>query len=67
MSRELSETTSDAIDLGRLPARMSRLFGAVLADLKIVDCGSLDVLVYCSDDVAGGTGDRRLAGSIDGP
>lgn len=67
MSRERNETTSDPIELGRLPARMSRLFGALLADLKIVDCGSLDVLVYCNDDVAGSTGDRRLARSIDGP
>ena len=67
MFREPNETTSDPIDLARLPARMSRLFGALLADLKIVDCGSLDVLVYCSDDVAGSNRDRRLAGSIDGP
>jgi len=67
MSRELNEPTPDPIDLGRLRARMSRLFGALLADLNIVDCESLDVLVYCRDDLAGSTGDRRLAGSIDGP
>jgi len=67
MSRDLNEPTPDPIDLGRLRARMSRLFGALLADLNIVDCESLDVLVYCRDDLAGGTADRRLTGSIDGP
>jgi len=46
---------------------MSRLLGALLADLRLVDSGSLDVLVYCTDDLpGGGSGDWRLAGSVDG-
>jgi hypothetical protein len=47
---------------------MSRLFGALFADLKFVDSGSLDVLVYCGDDLAANApGDRRVAGPVDGP
>jgi hypothetical protein len=29
----------------------------MLTDLELVDCGSLDVLLYCADDLAG-TGRR---------
>jgi hypothetical protein len=31
---------------------MSRSFKMVMADLGFVDCGSLDVLLYCADEVA---------------
>ncbi len=31
---------------------MSRALAAITADLRLVDCGSLDVLLYCEDDVA---------------
>ena len=68
MSAELSQPMTETIDLGRRPARMSRLFGALLADLKSVDSGSLDVLVYCRDELVGSApGDRPLAGRVDGP
>jgi hypothetical protein len=36
----------------RLTAWMSRARAAVLAELRLVDCGSLDVLLFCADDVA---------------
>jgi hypothetical protein len=45
---------------------MSGLAAALLADLKFVDCGSLDVLVYCRDDLAvGAPADLQLAGRVD--
>ena len=68
MSAEMNEPMTDAIELRRAPNRMSRFFGALLADVRLVDSGSLDVLVYCRDDLPGsGPGDWRLAGSVDGP
>jgi hypothetical protein len=68
MSAELSEPMTETIGLGRRTARMSRLFGALLADLKSVDSGSLDVLVYCRDELVGSVaGDRTPAGRVDGP
>lgn len=68
MSGELNEPMTETLDLRRLPAWMKRLVGALLADLKLVDCGSLDVLVYCRDDLAArAPGDWRLAGRVDGP
>ena len=36
----------------RLGGWISRSFGAMLADLEFVECGSLDVLLYCADDLA---------------
>ena len=68
MAADLNEVMIETVDLGRRSARMSRLFGALLADVRFVDCGSLDVLVYCPDDVAGSApGDRQLAGTVEGP
>jgi hypothetical protein len=46
---------------------MSHLAAALLVDLKFVDCASLDVLVYCRDDLTVSTPDWRLAGRVDGP
>jgi hypothetical protein len=67
MSYELNEPASRPLDRLPLPAWMSRFVGALLADLKLVDSGSLDVLVYCRDDLAGSTtGDCQVAGSVDG-
>lgn len=66
MSAELNEPMTDEIELARLPAWMRRLRGALFADLKLVDSGSLDILVYCRDDLAGsGLDDSGLAGSAD--
>jgi hypothetical protein len=33
---------------------MSRSLGAMRADLEYVDSGSLDVLLYCSEEVVAG-------------
>ena len=67
MSAELNAPMTDTIELRRAPNWMSRFFGALLADVRLVDSGSLDVLVYCRDDLPGsGPGDWRLAGSVDG-
>ena len=63
---------TDGIDLRHVPRWIRRSFDAILADFKVVDCGSLDVLLYCADDLDGQrarqlgarpgalTGDERL-------
>jgi hypothetical protein len=40
---------------------MSRSVEAVRAELRFVDSGSLDVLLYCAEDVAPGTRDPEVA------
>jgi hypothetical protein len=40
------------IGLPRVAGWVRRSYDAVLADLELVDCGSLDVLLYCADDLA---------------
>jgi hypothetical protein len=42
---------------------MSRSVEAVRAELQFVDCGSLDVLLYCPDDVATSTRGPDVAGA----
>ena len=65
MSGEANEPMTDTM---RLRGWMGRLFGPLLADLKFVDSASLDVLVYCADDLAVGTrGDWQLAGRNETP
>ena len=54
MSREREEAAIDEADFPRPSGRMSRAFAAIMADLRWVDSGSLDVLLYCTDDVAAG-------------
>ena len=64
MSRERDETMIDECGFPRPSGWMSRAFAAMTADLRLVDCGSLDVLLYCPDDVAvSPPGDSTLAGS----
>lgn len=47
-----NESASDnRIGLRGLADRVKGSCGAMLADLKLVDCGSLDVLLYCPDDL----------------
>lgn len=46
---------------------MSRSVEAVLAELQFVDCGSLDVLLYCADDLAATARDPEVAWSPDAP
>ena len=41
----------DAIGLRRLAGWFSRSYRAMLADLEPVDSSSLDVLLYCTDDL----------------
>jgi hypothetical protein len=68
MSGEANESMTDTMCLRRLRGWMGRLFGALYADLKFVDSASLDVLVYCADDLAVSTrGDWRLAGRNEAP
>ena len=48
-------------------ARLSRSVEAVRAEFRFVDCGSLDVLLYCADDVAASTRDPEVAVPADQP
>lgn len=50
-----NESVIETMGVRRLTGRMSRLFGAILADFEYVDSGSLDVLLYCADDLAAHT------------
>lgn len=67
MSCELAEATIiDGRGFRRLPWWMSRPLDALAADVRLVDSGSLDVLLYCADDVVVGTvGEWRLAAPAD--
>ncbi|MBV8998929.1 MAG: hypothetical protein JO304_07710 [Solirubrobacterales bacterium] len=49
---ERDEPANHSIGFRRLSGWVSRSFDAAVADLKVVDCGSLDVLLYCPDEVA---------------
>lgn len=46
------EPANQPIGFRRVSGWVSRSFDAAVADLKVVDCGSLDVLLYCTDEVA---------------
>jgi hypothetical protein len=55
------ESITDTFGLRGIAVWMSRSFDTILADLGFVDCGSLDVLLYCADDVAARTsGDMEV-------
>jgi hypothetical protein len=44
---------------------MRRSFDVILGELELVDCGSLDVLLYCTDDlVAGEAGDVTVERTV---
>ncbi len=43
---------TDELDFPRLSGWMSRAVAAIAADLRSVDSGSLDVLLYCPEDVS---------------
>jgi hypothetical protein len=47
----VDEPVTDRIGLRNVTGWMSRKFGAVLAEVESIDCGSLDVLLYCADDL----------------
>jgi hypothetical protein len=49
-----NKSLSDGIGLRRLVGWVRRSCRAMLADLELVDCGSLEVLLYCTDDLAVG-------------
>lgn len=63
MSCELDETTIvNGRGSRRLPSWVSRPLDALAADVRLTDSGSLDVLLYCADDVVvGKPGEARLA------
>jgi hypothetical protein len=46
-----NKSLTDRTGLRRLAHRVRCSCGAMLADLELVDCGSLDVLLYCADDL----------------
>lgn len=49
----------------RLTRWISRSFGAMRDDLEFVESGSLDVLLYCADDLAlAARGDLEVDGSL---
>jgi hypothetical protein len=56
-----NKSLTDRIGLRHLAGWVRRVCGAMLADLELVDCGSLDVLLYCADDLAvTGRGDVEI-------
>ena len=60
---ERDEATNHSIGFRRLSGWVRRSFDVVAADLRPVDSGSLDVLLYCTDDVAvSARGDWALTG-----
>jgi hypothetical protein len=68
MSGDLNEALSGVVRIRCVPNWISRLFDLLVADFKLVDCGSLDVLVWCVDELAvGSPGDRRLPRPVDAP
>ena len=63
MLGERDEATNHSIGFRRLSGWVRRSFDVVVADVRPVDCGSLDVLLYCTDDVAvSAPGDWVLTG-----
>lgn len=65
MSRERSEGMTDGIGLTHVPRWIRRSFDVILADFKVVDCGSLDVLLYCADDLeVSAPGNLELDGAL---
>jgi hypothetical protein len=58
MSLERDETMIDELDHPHRGGWMNRAFAAITADLRLVDCGSLDVLLYCTDDLAASAAGR---------
>lgn len=67
MSPERNEAMTDWIGLRHVPRWVRRSFDAILADFKVVDCGSLDVLLYCADDLAvSAPGEWSSTGRSDG-
>jgi hypothetical protein len=48
------EPITDRMGVHSLAGWMSRSFGAMRAELEYVDAGSLDVLLYCTDEVVAG-------------
>jgi hypothetical protein len=56
--RNLTASLADRIGMRRLAGWVRRSCRAMLADLELTDCGSLEVLLYCTDDVAVGDASR---------
>ena len=59
--RNLNESLAERIGLRRLADWVRRSCRAMLADLELTDCGSLEVLLYCTDDLAVGDDVPRRA------
>jgi hypothetical protein len=54
IARGQNESTTSGTGRRRLPEWMNRSFDALAAEVKLVDSSSLDVLLYCADDLASG-------------
>jgi hypothetical protein len=50
--RERGEADGHGVALGRLAGWMNRSFSAIADEIRPVESGSLDVLLYCADDLA---------------
>jgi hypothetical protein len=50
--RERNEPVTGGAGLRRLARWANRFCSAMLAELKLIDCGSLDVLLFCPDDLS---------------
>jgi hypothetical protein len=60
-------SAADGVGVRHVAEWMSRSVEAVRAELRFVDCGSLDVLLYCPDEVAASAHDPGVAGPADEP
>ena len=61
MSSQVNRNELLTDQVGLVAGWVRRSYGAMLADLELVDCGSLDVLLYCADDLAlTGRGDSEI-------
>jgi hypothetical protein len=57
----VDKSVAGRIGLRRLADWIRRSCDAMLADLELADCGSLDVLTYCAEDlVMTGRGDLEI-------
>jgi len=55
-----NESLTDRVRLPGLAGWVRRSCGAMRSDLELVDCGSLDVLLYCAEDLVETGGDFEL-------
>jgi hypothetical protein len=52
---EQRAATGEPVAFGRLPGWLNRSVSAIAAELRPIDAGSLEVLLYCPDDLTPST------------